>query len=154
MTFKSRMAAVGLLFLMGCTSPSVKPPTPAPADPVAAAEWVRQGQLALEQGSKLAAIRAWREAVRLDPGNPVVVNNLAVLLIEQNQFADAATVLEQGVEFTPTVAELHYNLAVVSELYLLDLGKALSHYHRYRALTPADDEAVAGWIADLERRLD
>ena len=31
---------------------------------------------------------------------------------------------------------------------------ALTHYNRYRKLTQSDDQEVAGWIADLERRLE
>lgn len=75
------------------------------------------------------------------------------MLKQQNRFRDAANLLEQGVEAAPDVAQLHYNLAVISELYLLDLDKALVHYQRYRALTAEEDKLVAGWIADLERRL-
>jgi len=42
---------------------------------------------------------------------------------------------------------------VIAELYLLDLQTALEHYNRYRQLTDKEDQQVAGWIADLERRL-
>ena len=60
-------------------------------------------------------------------------NNLA-LLLKQERFEEAAAMLETGLNVTPKVAELHYNLAVISELYLLDLDKALEHYQHYQAL--------------------
>ncbi len=71
-----------------------------------------------------------------------------------SRFAEAVAVLENGLRHSPNTAELHYNLAVISELYLLDLDAALTHYRRYRDLADPEGKLVAGWIADLERRLD
>ena len=90
----------------------------------------------------------------MNPGNALTANNLALLLREQGRFEEAVTVLETGLSHSPVTAELHYNLAVISELYLLDLDGALTHYRRYRELADTEEKRVAGWIADLERRLD
>ena len=90
----------------------------------------------------------------MNPGNALTANNLALLLREQGRFEEAVTVLETGLSHSPVTAELHYNLAVISELYLLDLDGALTHYRRYRELAGTEEKQVAGWIADLERRLD
>jgi tetratricopeptide (TPR) repeat protein len=84
----------------------------------------------------------------------VSANNLALLLREQNQFREAVTLLQEGLRYSPDTADLHYNLAVIAELYLLDLELALAHYRKFRALTEQEGQLVAGWIADLERRLD
>ena len=89
----------------------------------------------------------------MNPGNALTANNLALLLREQGRFEEAVTVLETGLSHSPVTAELHYNLAVISELYLLDLDGALAHYRRYRELAGTEEKRVAGWIADLERRL-
>ncbi|MDX1802374.1 MAG: hypothetical protein R3303_15690, partial [Marinobacter sp.] len=58
-----------------------------------------------------------------------------------------------GLIHAPDAAELHYNLGVLSELYLLDLKTALTEYQRYQQLSGDDNHTVDGWIADLERRL-
>lgn len=83
----------------------------------------------------------------------VAMNNQALTLREQGRFREAARLLSSGIELSPETPELHYNLAVISELYLFDLSAALEHYRRYRALTGSEDTLVTGWIADLERRL-
>lgn len=111
--------------------------------------WVRQ-----QQGDRDAAITLYREAVALDPGESLTVNNLALLLKEDKAFAEAAALLKDGLRYSPEVPELHYNLGVLYELYLLDLEAALMHYRRYRDLSGQEDKRVAGWIADLERRVD
>jgi len=119
-----------------------------------AASFEKEGRKAFEEGRKGAAAKAWQKAVELDPTNAVTVNNLALVLKDQYRFAEAVKLLETGISHSPDVAELHFNLAVIAELYLLDLKTALTHYNRYRELTKADDQEVAGWIADLERRLE
>lgn len=143
---------LGFVWLSGCSAPVVKEPDP--MNPELAMEYAREGKAAYEQGRKREAEQAWRKAVSLNPADPVVVNNLALLLQEEKRFTEAVSLLEEGLRHSPDVAELHYNLAIISELYLIDLETALAHYQRYRALSGEEDKAVAGWIADLERRLD
>ncbi|MEC7815122.1 MAG: tetratricopeptide repeat protein [Pseudomonadota bacterium] len=147
-----------VLGLAGCAGQPAQESTLAPAiqpaySPEQANVWAEQGRAALESDNPSAAIEAFRKAVALDPSNAPAVNNLALLLRAEHDFSAAADVLKQGLAASPNVAQLHYNLAVISELYLLDLDQALTHYQRYRSLTPEDDALVAGWVADLERRL-
>ncbi|MDN6318610.1 MAG: tetratricopeptide repeat protein [Marinobacter sp.] len=125
-----------------------------PANPQQALVHAQEGAKAYKQGDMSAAIDAWQLAVALNPRDVVTRNNLALLLKQANRFDEAAELLETGLESSPKVAELHYNLAVISELYLLDLKKALSHYKRYQSLSASEDKKVEGWIADLQRRLD
>lgn len=144
--------ACGLIGLLSaCSAPG--PKLPEPNSPQQSLILAEQGHQAWEQGQRLAARKAWQQAVDLDPSAASVVNNLALLLVEDREFAEAAALLERGLQHSPGIAELHYNLAVVAELYLLDLNRALSHYQRYRTLTGNQDTKVSGWIADLERRL-
>lgn len=111
--------------------------------------WVYQQQGEIERAQGL-----YRQAVGGNPADALTVNNLALLLQRQGEFAEARDLLEQGLTLSPEVPELHYNLAVLSELYLLDLEAALIHYRRYQQLTGGEDQRVTGWIADLERRVE
>lgn len=148
------LGLLGVLFLAGCAGLAVEQQAAEPeTDPALAAEHARRAMSAWEQGAREAAVEIWRQAVALNPEDPVAVNNLALALKEQYRFAEAADLLEQGVMRSPGVAELHYNLAVISELYLLELDKALAHYRAYQDLAGEEDAEVDGWIADLERRL-
>ncbi|MBD3641529.1 MAG: tetratricopeptide repeat protein [Marinobacter sp.] len=148
------LGLLGILWLSGCAGPTVDPQGAEPdINPVLAAEHSRQALSAWKQGNHDAAVKAWRQAVALNPDDPVAVNNLALALKAQHRFTEAADLLEQGVARLPGVAELHYNLAVISELYLLDLDRALTHYRAYQHLAGEEDAEVGGWIADLERRL-
>lgn len=152
------LLVLALAGLTACASapsgPKLAAPTVPPVHaPEQARAWVQTGVQAHQQGDVHGAIEAWQRAVALDPANAATVNNLALLLKQQHRFREAASLLTQGLGAAPGVAELHYNLAVISELYLLDLDQALTHYQHYRALAGDDEKRVAGWIADLERRL-
>jgi tetratricopeptide (TPR) repeat protein len=151
-----RAAFFGLMviWLAGCAGPTVQESQPVPVDPVRAKALTQEGRQAYEQGRKTAAVDAWTQAVKLNPKDAVTANNLALLLQEEKHFSEAANVLETGLRYSPDVPQLHYNLAVISELYLLNLEQALAHYQAYRKLAGKDDKQVDGWIADLERRLD
>lgn len=140
--------------LVACASPPPVPETLPPSyQPEQAREWARQGRQAYEAGRPEVALDAWRKAVAADPTNAVVRNNLGLLLKELARFSEAAATLEEGLAVAPKVPDMHYNLAVISELYLLDLNKALKHYRQFQALSSEEDAQVAGWIVDLERRL-
>ncbi|MGF2734964.1 tetratricopeptide repeat protein [Marinobacter sp. DUT-1] len=148
------LGVLGVLWLSGCAGPAVEQQAAEPEiNPVLAAEHARRAMNAWEQGDRGAAVEAWRQALALNPEDPVAVNNLALALKEQHRFAEAAELLVRGVASSPGVAQLHYNLAVISELYLLELDKALTHYRAYQDLAGEEDAEVDGWIADLERRL-
>lgn len=110
--------------------------------------WVRQ-----QQGHRPEAERLYREVLALDPGEARSVNNLALLVQGEGHFSEARALLLQGLEYSPDVPELHFNLAVLSELYLFDLEGALDHYRRYLQLADGEQAQVEGWIADLERRV-
>lgn len=114
--------------------------------------------IARQQHKPHQAMIAYRKAFDLNPNDAASANNLALLLREQGEFRQAVELLQEGLRYSPNTADLHYNLAVIAELYLLDLELALTHYRRFRELTEQSGEPegreVAGWIADLERRLD
>ena len=141
-----------LALLAGCASQPKQEPVV--VNTAEASELARQAWEAHQQGRRKEALERYREAFDMNPGNALTANNLGLLLREQGRFEEAVTVLETGLSHSPATAELHYNLAVISELYLLDLDGALAHYRRYRSLAGTEDKQVAGWIADLERRLD
>ena len=110
--------------------------------------------VALARKQDTVAQALFRETLKVDPGHRVASNNLALLLKDEGEFAEARKVLIRALEQSPTDPTLHYNLAVIYELYLQDLDKALRHYHRFQQLSEEPDQKVAGWIADLERRVE
>ena len=50
-------------------------------------------------------------------------------------------------------ANAHLNIAVLFDIYLYDLDRAMQHYKMYQSLTNASDELVGKWVVDLERQI-
>ena len=110
------------------------------------------GMLQLRAGKYDAAQQSLAEAVRLNPGDAVAQNHLGVALREQGQFKQSETAYLTALKINDGYANAHLNLGILYDLYLQDLGRALQHYERYQALTGSQDDTVAKWIVDLERR--
>ena len=113
-----------------------------------------RAMLARRQGEHRDAIQALETLLGQKPADAAATNDLALLYRQQGRVDEAASLLERALDAHPEDPRLHYNLAVLSELYLLDLDRALTHYRRYQSLSDGKDEDVALWIRDLERRVE
>jgi Flp pilus assembly protein TadD len=114
---------------------------------------VNQGIILSRQGKHAEAEQALRQALTANALNPYAHNALGVALREQGKFAEARNHYETAVALDPKYARAHFNLGVLAELYLQDITLALTHFRAYQALQRQQDQTVANWIADLERRV-
>lgn len=89
-----------------------------------------------------------RRAVRKVLG----INEEAIALREQGDFAAAEQRYLRALSIAEEHAATHRNIGILYDLYVGDPDKALRHYKRYQSLTGDSDRAMAGWIADLQRR--
>jgi tetratricopeptide (TPR) repeat protein len=84
------------------------------ASPSSALAHLQRGDaLYAEQHDLDKAEAEYRLAIAIDPREPVVHNNLAVVLMARRQFSDAERELREELELNPGYAEAHYNLGVV-----------------------------------------
>jgi tetratricopeptide (TPR) repeat protein len=112
------------------------------------------GLIKARRGELAAAVALLEQATATCSSCAPVWNELGVLRRQQGQFAAAEAAYRKAIELDPGLADAHFNLAVLHELYLLQPEQALAHYTRYRELG-TDAESVAAvdkWIADLRRR--
>lgn len=78
--------------------------------------------------------------------------NLAVILVDQQNYPAAITEYMKVLEIRPNDPDAHYNLAVLYDDYLKDNDKALEHYRQYVKAAPDAPEAqkVRRWIQEKE----
>lgn len=114
---------------------------------------VNQGIIYQRQNKFDDAEKALRKALDINGSNPYAHNVLALTLRKKGEFADARKHYESAIALDPKYARAHFNLGVLAELYLQDMALALKHFRAYQSLQRQQDQTVANWIADLERRV-
>jgi len=99
------------------------------------------------------AERAFRQALARDADDAVAHNHIGILERRKGKFENALKAYQRAIEIDAKYARAHLNLGILFDLYLQDLEKALQQYRLYQALSSEENEQVAGWILDIERRL-
>lgn len=90
-----------------------------------------------ESGQPEAALKEYREALRLDPKVPDVYGSLAQMYWVQGQMNEGLREWEELLQANPNDADAHFFLAV---LHSLNLEKAVEHYEAFLRAVPASGE--------------
>ena len=64
-------------------------------------QFVAEGSQALQKGDNLAAERAFREALELDPNSVPILNNLAISVARQQRETEAISLYERALHLKP-----------------------------------------------------
>ncbi len=91
-------------------------------------------------------------ALESNPDHPIAHNELGIVYRKSGRFAEARQRYESALAIYPGYHYARRNLAVLCDLYLVDLRCALENYEAYMATVREDDEAEM-WIADIRNRL-
>ena len=105
------------------------------------------------QGNPQQAEQYYRQALQVNPSNLAAYNQYAIFLRQRGRFPEAEKIYLEALQVWEAHAETHRNIGVLYDMYMGDRQRALTHFYRYQALNDANDGAVAGWIADLNRQL-
>lgn len=111
------------------------------------------GILYYHEGKAQKAEAEFKEALHLDAKDYVAANYLGMLYRTQGRFRDAEAAYNQALAANPDYAYAHLNLAILYDIYLDDLPKALDHYQAYQRISGDSDKRLLGWLADLRRRM-
>jgi tetratricopeptide (TPR) repeat protein len=122
-------------------------------DPNLSGPWVNLGSVYAALGDDAAAEAAYRHAVDVNPDSCPAYVELGIMARRAGDFLSAEANYLACVQRVPDFREAYLNLGILYELYLGRLNDALQAYQTYQALSNDQDRRVAGWVADLERRL-
>jgi Flp pilus assembly protein TadD len=75
-------------------------------------QFVAEGSQALQRGDNLAAERAFREALELDPNSVQILNNLAISVARQQRETEAISLYERALHLKPGDSVTRRNLGV------------------------------------------
>lgn len=109
-------------------------PAPAPSDPPEDVDdYINRGCQLQEAGLLSEAERAYREGIKAFGDEPLLFYNLGVLLEDLHRKAEAVEAYEAALRLDPSLADGHYNVALLYEA----LGQprdAIRHMAQYRRL--------------------
>lgn len=91
-------------------------------------------------------------ALELNPRHPVAHNELGIVQRRAGRFEAARKSYEKALESYPEFHFARRNLAILCDVYLVDVSCAVKHYELYTQAVPSD-EAAAMWVADLRNRV-
>ncbi|PKL47809.1 MAG: hypothetical protein CVV42_11750 [Candidatus Riflebacteria bacterium HGW-Riflebacteria-2] len=83
-----------------------------------------------------AATNLFEQSLKLNPFNIDTLNNLASLQIQQNQLAEAETLLKRALDLAPGFAQAYFNLGLIAAARK-DTTLAAAHYKTAAAADPA-----------------
>ena len=122
-------------------------------DPKLASPHTNLGILFYRDGKLQEAETAFKEALRLDDKDYIAANYLGMLYRAQGRFSDAEAAYKQALAAKPDYGYAHLNLAILYDIYLDNLPKALDHYQKYQQISGDSDQQLTGWLADLHQRM-
>ncbi len=91
-------------------------------------------------------------ALESNPNHPIAHNELGIVYRKSGRFVQARQSYESALAIYPGYHFARRNLAVLCDLYLVDLHCALENYEAYMTTVPEDDE-TAMWISDIRNRM-
>ncbi len=121
-------------------------------EPGHATAWANLGMVLSRSASNDEAIAALEQAVTIDPQLAPALNQLGVLYRRTGRLAEAERAYAQALAADPDNSRTHRNIGVLYDVYLARPADALRHYQRSLELEP-EGETLAGWVAELERRV-
>jgi Flp pilus assembly protein TadD len=122
-------------------------------EPKLASPHTNLGILFHRQGKLEEAEAAFKQALQLDANDYVAANYLGMIYRSQGKFGDAEAAYKQALAAKPDYGYAHLNLAILYDIYLDNLPKALDHYQQYQHLSGDSDKQLVGWLADLRQRM-
>lgn len=94
-----------------------------------------------------------QKALALSPTMPNALNLKAQIETHNGNMKEAEKLYLAALDGDDTYANAHYNIALLYDIYLQDIEKAIKHYKRYTELTENKDTATIEWIQQLEASL-
>jgi len=93
------------------------------------------------------------KALQRNPEMPQAYNLMGYIEKNRGNIIKAKDMYSKAIELKNNYALAHYNLALLYDIYIQDISKAVMHYQTYLALTKNQDKITAEWVNQLKASL-
>ncbi len=107
--------------------------------------------IALKQNDIQKSFALIKTSLEKNSRSPQALNLLAYIEQKNGDIQSAEKHYKEALKYKDNYALAHYNLALLYDIYLQDIDKAIPHYERYMKLINNKDKITADWIEQLKR---
>ena len=106
---------------------------------MSAEEWLRRGYVYEEMGNSRAAVRAYTQAIKMNPGYADAYSNRGISYTELEEFRPAVRDFSMAIRLNPGEAKYYFNRGIVYgkceeyRLAMVDFDKAIAINNQYAA---------------------
>jgi tetratricopeptide (TPR) repeat protein len=118
--------------------------------PALAGPWANLALVYLKRQQYDKAEKHVQIALSKNPNMAQALNLAGYLESRKGHINKAKGLYEKAISSKPDYALAHYNLALLYDVYLQDLPKAIEHYQRYLALIKHEDKKTKDWVEELK----
>ena len=118
--------------------------------PNIAGSWANLALISIKQDNLAQAEVYAKTALEKNPNMPQALNLSGYLAQKKGAINIAKSYYLQAISHKPDYALAHYNLALVFDVYLQDIAKAIEHYQFYLAYNEQQDENTENWLEGLQ----
>ncbi|MCP4321097.1 MAG: tetratricopeptide repeat protein [Psychromonas sp.] len=118
--------------------------------PDIAGSWANLALINVRKEQYDEAERLIKIALQKNPKMVQALNLSGSLEQQKGNIIEAKSLYKQALTYNPNYALANYNLALVYDIYLQDIPKAITHYQRYLVNIKGKDEKTTEWLQGLQ----
>lgn len=117
--------------------------------PQLAGPWANLGLIYIKQNRPEEAERYLDKAIERNPELAQAYNLKAYIEKSKGNILKSVELYKKAVSLKDNYAIAHYNLALLYDIYIQDIPKAVAHYQKYISLIKKKDKQTADWLEQL-----
>ncbi|VAW87339.1 hypothetical protein MNBD_GAMMA18-278 [hydrothermal vent metagenome] len=118
-----------------------------------AGPWANLALIHIKQQNYQEAEKKVKIALEKNPEMAQALNITGFIEYQKGNINTAKHYYQKAITNKPDYALAHYNLALLYDLYLQDIAKAVIHYQHYLNLSDHQDKKTRVWVKELKRNL-
>ena len=117
--------------------------------PELAGPWANLALINIKNNKLEKAEKLLEAALQRNPKMPQAFNLMGFIEKNRGNIIKARVLYTKAIEMKGNYAIAHYNLALLYDIYIQDIPKAIIHYQKYMRLTKNKDKNTAEWLNQL-----
>jgi tetratricopeptide (TPR) repeat protein len=121
--------------------------------PDIAGSWANLALISVKKEQYKNAEKLIKTALQKNPKMVQALNLMASLEQRKGNIINAKELYQEALTYNPKYALAHYNIALIYDIYLQDIPKAINHYQLYLLNSKNKDVQTSQWLEGLQANI-